>query len=118
MYDALKATMDGMNSNMKDTENACRAGDYQNDPFLALQCIGIFGGTAGRGGISARITKFQKIACEKADGKPGYVCDYAIRLNMSGLTLPPSGARIMNSEQVVHKRFVRTGDAWIALPAK
>ena len=36
----------------------------------------------GLSGARITIDQFQKLGCVRADGKPGYACDYAMRVNM------------------------------------
>lgn len=116
MYDAVKALLDNYNSGMKNTEASCRAGAYREDPVLALQCLAILGGSGGQGGIQVKITSFQRIGCEKASNRPGYICDCRSSLSASGLTLPPS-LRGMMQGQVSQFRFVWSGERWLALEA-
>lgn len=118
MYDAVKAVMDSYNSNMKETDAACKSGAGRNDPLLGIQCLVMAGASGGRLGIQAKITSFRKIGCEKANGKPGYICDYRSSMSTSGLTVPDSMRSMMAAGDVGQKRFVWNGDRWLALDAE
>ena len=114
MYLAIRALYDNYNENSRNVEAACRNGQERNDPILALQCIGIFGATAGRGGLRASLSDFRKIGCAKADERPGYICDFSATLDMPGTAMTPSMRGLMQNGQG-EKRFVWDGHRWLAL---
>lgn len=117
MYDAVKALVDNYNANMEDTDAACRSGRAKDDPFLAIQCLGVLAASGGRGGIQMQLTSFSKVACEKANERSGWLCDYRVGFSASGLTLPPSMEALIQNGDVGQKRFVWDGERWLALQA-
>lgn len=80
------------------------------------------GGGLDNGGQSVRapsfhLTQFRKIACEKAQGKPGFVCDHVAGMGTDMRHLPPSMRVILGNGQVTQARFVRQAGGWIMLSA-
>lgn len=81
----------------------------------AVVCLSMM--MAGSAGADEplRITKFEKLGCERASGKPGYVCDYL--LATSGRVQQAGGAmlaQIAGRGGAVQARFLKTRDGWIA----
>lgn len=120
VYDALKAMVDAQNRQAGDTAQRCNNRDFQNDPVLAVQClqygVGV-GVSADAQNVHAprfTIVRFKKIACDKAQGQAGYLCDYVLGIQ-SNLNLPPSLAALM-AGNVSQARFVWDGDHWLVLP--
>lgn len=116
MYAALKAGFDNANAYMKDKEAACRSGAYKrnNDPALAMMCLAGALGTQGRGGLRVGISGFRKIACSRASGRAGWNCDYVATIETPGLATTPT-MRELAQDQVLHGRFVYTGNQWVRL---
>lgn len=116
MYAALKAGFDNANAYMKDKEAACRSGAYKknNDPALAMMCLAGALGTQGRGGLRVGISGFRKIACSRASGQAGWNCDYVATIETPGLATTPA-MRELAQDQVLHARFVHTGNQWVRL---
>ncbi len=61
-----------------------------------------------------KITKFRKLGCDRASGKPGYVCDYMITTShpvsqQMGSIL----GGLMGQGGVGQARFLDTGDSWV-----
>ncbi|MBK7237494.1 MAG: hypothetical protein IPI02_18365 [Sterolibacteriaceae bacterium] len=116
MYDALKAQVDGANTGYRELKERCERRDFRDDPLIAMQCLALCGGTGGTCKLEIRITRFQKLGCEKAVGQSGYVCDFAIGLQTNGLAVPASLRDIMQSGNAGQGRFLRQGDYWLFLP--
>jgi hypothetical protein len=116
MYAALKAGFDNANAYMKDKEAECRSGAYKrsNDPALAMMCLAGALGTQGRGGLRVSISGFRKIACSRASGRAGWNCDYVATIETPGLATSPT-MRELAQDQVLHARFVHTGNQWVRL---
>ena len=116
MYAALKAGFDNANAYFKDKEAACRSGAYKrtNDPALAMMCLAGALGTQGRGGLRVGISGFRKIACSRASGRAGWNCDYVASIETPGAAISPT-MRELAQDQVLHGRFVYTGNQWVRL---
>lgn len=123
MRAALQARFAGINENMRNTAERCNQGGYRNDPVLAMMCLqtAITGGTTNGGreikSSSVSLSRFEKIACEKAQGKPGFICDYVAGMGTDMQNLPPSMRAMMGNGQVAQARFVKQGSGWIVLSA-
>lgn len=102
----------GLTAQQQDLRQRCERREYrqgQGDPGLAMQCLGAM---AGPKGVSVK--SFRKIACEKAEGKPGYVCDYTMALDMAtGPNVPPSLSRMASQPQQCTRRFVKSDAGWV-----
>ncbi|MBX3600599.1 MAG: hypothetical protein KF863_08240 [Rubrivivax sp.] len=121
LYDAFNAQLQARNAAARDTAERCNNRQFQNDPVLAMQCLqyGLGVGTTGGGqGVRApefRISSFQKLGCEKAQGETGWRCDYAAGI-AGNVQLPPSMAVLMGAGNHGQARFVRRGDGWLMIP--
>ena len=75
--------------------------------------VGTKNGGRHVGALNVHVTRFEKIACEKAQGKAGYVCDYVhgFGTNMQN----QSADSLSRGGSVTQARFVRRGDGWILL---
>lgn len=120
MLAAYQRRLQGVNNYTRSTAEQCQRGEYkrgQGDPVLAMQCLA-FGSTGAGGGAPAmKATQFRKIACEKAQGEPGYWCDYTAGIDMN-MPLPPSMANLMRGGSVSTARFVRTESGWLMMPSR
>lgn len=120
MYDAVQAALQNVNATARDTAANCNHGNFQNDPFLAVQCLSYsvsVGVTNGGSAVKApefKISHFNKLGCEKAVGYAGWRCDY--ELGISGnVQLPPSLAQLVAGGTQSQARFLRRGDGWIVI---
>lgn len=124
MRAALEARHGNINANLQDIAERCNNREFnrgQGDPLLAMQCLQLgVGGGLSRDGRSVRapatrLANFEKIACEKAQGKPGYVCDYRAGMDIDMGNLPPSMRHLMAGGQITQGRFVKRGNGWMVL---
>ena len=124
MYDAFKDSIDGINAHIASTIDQCNRREYragQGDPVLALQCLSLGAGAGltkdgqSFNTASARISRFKKIACEKAAGRAGYHCDFVAGLDTTMRNVPPSLARMLSQGEHRQGRFVQQGAGWILL---
>lgn len=113
MRDAVQTTIDEYNENTKQKVANCRNGQYDNNPLQAAQCLAVYAnGSNDKSDYMIKITKFKKISCTKAVGKPGYKCDYILNLSENtpavlgvfGLTTRGGGQ--------TQGRFVHSDDGW------
>lgn len=80
MEAAVSNIAQGLNAGQEELSDRCQRRQFQNDPALALMCLAQMG--AG-GPMHVGVSNFRKIACEKAEGQPGYVCDYSFGVNLA-----------------------------------
>lgn len=115
MLAVFQASFDATNAEFKQKEAQCKSGAYRsnNDPALAMMCLAGALATGGRGGMSKSLTGFQKVACSRANGAPGWVCDYVIQQDVSGFNAPPSLKEMVKTPTIQHARFVYTNGQWI-----
>jgi hypothetical protein len=115
MLAIFQSSADATNSEFKAKEDQCKSGAYRNnnDPALAMMCLGGAIATGGRGGIRKSVTGFRKVACSRANGAAGWVCDYVIQMDVAGLNAPPSLKEMVTTPTIQHGRFVYTGGQWI-----
>jgi hypothetical protein len=115
MLAVFQASFDASNSAFKAKEDQCKSGAYRNnnDPALAMMCLGGAIATGGRGGIRKSVTGFRKVACSRANGAAGWVCDYVIQMDVAGINATPSLKEMVTTPTIQHGRFVYTGGQWI-----
>lgn len=123
MKTALESRFAAINEGMSDVADRCNRRDFQNDPVLAMQCLqiamtgGLKNGGSEVSSASFNLSRFEKIACEKAQGKPGFICDYIAGMGSNMRALPPSLAALMQNGQMTQARFVQQGTRWLILDA-
>lgn len=117
MLAVFKDSADATNSQFKAKEDQCKSGAYKtnNDPALAMMCLAgaLASGGGSGGGIRKNVTGFRKVACSRATGAAGWVCDYVIQMDVTGINAPPSLKEMVNTPTIQHGRFVYTGGQWI-----
>ncbi len=122
MRAAVQLQFDNVNGASAETAERCNNREFNRgggNPLLAMECLGqAFGGGMTRDGrnvtpMTVSITNFHKIACEKAQGKAGYLCDYAMGYD----TNSPNNVAGPYTRQptVMQGRFVKRGARWIRL---
>jgi hypothetical protein len=135
MRAAYEGRLNAINAHAQATAQKCNKREYrqgQGDPMLAMECLayaasapgasrgGAARGGVARGGVAApqfQASYFRKIACEKAQGEPGYYCDYSAGMN-SNLNAPPSMAGMMQRGSVSQARFVKRESGWLMMPQR
>ena len=116
MLAVFQGSADATNSEFKAREDQCKSGAYKNDPTLAMMCLAGAVATGGRGGgIRKSVTGFRKVACSRANGAAGWVCDYVIQQDVTGLATTPTVREMVNTPTIQHARFVYTGGQWIVV---
>ena len=124
MRAAIEAKLSNANAAADETAQRCNNREYnrgQGDPVLAMQCL-MYGTGVGvtDGGRNVRapqfkLTYFEKIACEKAQGKAGYLCDYALGYGSNMASNSAIVEQTMRNGSTAQARFVKQGSRWIAL---
>jgi hypothetical protein len=113
MLAVFKNSFDATNSEFSAKQDQCKSGAYKNDPALAMQCLAGALVTGGSGSLQKKITGFRKVACSRASGAPGWVCDYIMQMDMAGFNAPPSVKEAITTPTIQHARFVFTSGQWI-----
>lgn len=119
MCGAIAAKFGAVNENLRQTKKLCEQRAFRNDPLLAMQCLQQYGASGGTGNMAVRITRCEKIACEKASSQAGYVCDYVIGMAMPGnAAMRGSLGAMASNGSLGQGRFVRTGNRWLFIPLR
>jgi len=119
MYDLIKKRFDDIAGQARATQEACRGPVRNDDPAQALVCLASSMGGAMGAGEPMKITSFEKLGCERASGKPGYVCDYLLAMS-GGVTraMGPTMAALYGSGGAAQARFLKTRTGWIVFFGK
>ena len=112
---AIADQFDAVNDNLLAKKQVCESGGFRNQPLLAAECLVLCGGTGGTCNLSYTLTRFQKIACEKATGQPGFVCDYAIGISANNAQLEKMISNMLGAGQLTQSRFVKTANGWLRM---
>jgi hypothetical protein len=116
MCGAIRDKFAAINQNLSQTKQLCEQRAFRNDPFLTMQCMVQYGASGGSGNLSARLTRCEQKACEKAAGQPGYVCDYIVGFSMPTPAMPRSVDAYTSNGDYGQGRFVNTNDGWLFIP--
>ncbi|MBB1160645.1 hypothetical protein [Aquariibacter albus] len=114
MYDLVKKRFDDQAAKINELNQNCASGPQGNDVVGAMMCLGAMANKGLGGGEAIRITKFEKLGCDRASGKPGFICDYIIGTS-GGITraMGPTMAAIYGSGGAAQARFLKTKSGWI-----
>jgi hypothetical protein len=108
---AIAARFDAVNENLEAQARACKSFDSRNgNPFTAISCIALCGGTGGTCQMSVRLLSFKKIACGEAVGQAGWICDYQSQMTSRGTPPLPDFGPGLNKA-----RFVKSPDGWLMI---
>jgi TonB family protein len=108
---AIAAEVDELNDRFETMAARCKAGGFDGNPVLAVQCLSLCGGTRGTCDASVALTGARKVACEKAAGRPGYSCDYSLEYRLGPMVTSPLPA----AGGIVNGIFVETPAGWIRM---
>ncbi|MCY1295584.1 hypothetical protein D9M70_449310 [compost metagenome] len=82
-----------------------------------MQCLSAaMAGAGAHGGLQFQVNNFEKIACAKADGQPGYVCDYFIGMSSNSPQMGGAMGDMMRQGGAGQGRFIKRQDSWLFLP--
>jgi len=109
MRQAIQDRIDMMNENIAKMR---RTRPAKNDAMGAM--IALAG--MAMGDMRYEIRDFQKLDAEKAQGKPGYVCDYMLQLRVTGQRAGPVDNILKWGGELCTARFVKNGDHWVWIP--
>lgn len=115
MRDALLARFESLNAELRDIRERCQRGEFEGDPVMGIQCLSVMAAAGGDRELTYDLTEFQKVACEKADGQPGYVCDYYAAMTSNSPFMRGAMARIFEGGSIGQGRFVETEQGWLLL---
>jgi hypothetical protein len=109
MRGALESKAEALHSGQEALAEQCREGSSNNNVGDAVLCVaqGLSGGP-----MHLSVQGFRKIACEKAEGRPGYNCDYEVQLNVGPDANPGALGILGTSGGECTGRFVKTSDGW------
>lgn len=106
MRQAIQNRIDSINQNLATMRNTR---PDPNNPISGLMALGgmLLGDT------KYYIGDFKKIGAEKAQGKPGYMCDYMLQLRVDGETSAPVDSIMKFGGSLCTARFVKLDGAWV-----
>lgn len=123
MFDLVNQRFTDKADNYRDIQQRCSqgpagGGNGMGAAMDSVMCLSVMmtGAVTGNAMAEApKITKFKKLGCERASGKPGYICDYKITTShpinqQMGSIL----GGLMGRGGVGQARFLYDGDGWIA----
>ena len=126
LYDAIQARVNAWNSNWKETVQKCKnlGSGGQQDPILGLKCGTLYlangdprdPNNAAKYDFTVKITVFKKVECAKANGHPGFVCDYEIALSQNNPALTGVLGTMMQGTNITEARFLYVDPGWIMAP--
>jgi hypothetical protein len=111
MRQAIQDRLDMMNENVAKLRNTR---PQEGDPMSAI--LALTG--AVMGDTHYEIGAFKKISAEKANGRPGYMCDYMLQLRASGKSAAAVDKMLALGGELCTARFVKTNDRWVWIPQK
>lgn len=124
MYEAFKAKIDAINAEIDTQIDQCNRREYRangGDPALAMHCLvlGASGGLSNGGQrintTHFRLSRFKRVACEKAPGRAGYHCDFIAGIDSNMQNMPPVYARMISQGELRQGRFVKQDTGWLLL---
>jgi hypothetical protein len=116
MRKAIEATFENINANYRDLGRRCERREFSNDPLLAMQCLALCGAGGGKCSLSFEITQFRKLGCEKAEGQPGYVCDFVLGFASDSPFAQGALRQLTGGGNAGQGRFLRNDEGWLYLP--
>lgn len=116
MADAVKANFDRINANLLALAKQCERREYRHDRALAMQCLALCTTGGGKCSAAFTLTRFGKLGCAKANGQPGYVCDYVIGFASNSPFARGAINKMTGGGNSGQGRFLRRDNEWIYLP--
>ncbi|CAD5107574.1 hypothetical protein [Zestomonas carbonaria] len=118
MLAAIRQHYDAANAQMQELQRRCAYREYSNhhNPALVVQCLSVTGIAGSDEGLELQIGRFEKIACAKAEGQPGHVCDYFIVLSSGNPLMGRGMGDLMRQGDHAQGRFIKRQDTWLFLP--
>ena len=80
MEAAVSKIAKGLSAGQDNLAGRCQRREFHDEPVLAVMCLAQMG--AG-GPMHVGVTNFREIACSKAQGQPGYICDYSFGVDLA-----------------------------------
>lgn len=106
MRQAIQERIDMVNGNIARMRNTR---PDKNDPIASLMALS----GAAMGDTRYEIGAFRKIGAEKAQGKPGYMCDYMLQLRATGKSAGPLDGIMKWGGSLNTARFVKNDGRWL-----
>jgi hypothetical protein len=126
LFDAIQARVDKWNADWKETVAKCKNlnSSSEQDPILGIKCLTLFAANgdptdprnSAKYDFTIKITSFKKTECVKANGHPGFVCDYEIALSQNNPALTGTLGSIMEGTNITEARFLHADGGWIMAP--
>jgi hypothetical protein len=115
MLGAVQDAFAAQRQNLKDMADDCQGPASRRDPITNVRCLGALMVGADRGEVGFRVKEFRKLGCAKAQGQPGWVCDYVASLSGAGSMAAMNS--LVGGASMSQGRFVpRGGGRWLLIP--
>jgi hypothetical protein len=109
MRQAIQDRIDMVNENIAKMRNTQLD---KNNPMSAIFAMA----GAAIGDTRYVIGDFHKLSAQKAQDKPGYMCDYMLQLRATGRSAGLMDSIMKWGGEVCTARFVKSGDHWVWIP--
>ena len=115
MYDLVRQKYEVEAQRVRELAKRCNSG-RPSDPGDAIICLS----NAMAGGVGAdqpmKITRFEKLGCAPASGKPGYYCEFELAVT-GGPTkfMGPITQSLVGGDGLGHARFLRRSGDWVMI---
>lgn len=112
---AVKVQFDQINEELSTSFRRCQRGEFQNDPVMAMECLGML--AAGGGSeFRMRLTRFEKLGCAGAVGQAGFICDYVLGFQSNSPFMQGRMEELMKAGSMSQGRFIKFDGGWQFTP--
>lgn len=110
MLAAVMYPLNEFNRYFRGSADRCQQGLPANNPLMMMNCINVM----VVGEVQVRISDFVKLACVRAVGAPGYVCDYGMVIDSNQPLVQVFMRDLLGSSnlQANTSRFLETEAGW------
>jgi len=110
MLAAVMYPLNEFNHYFRGSAERCQQGLPANNPLMMINCINVM----VVGEVQVRISDFVKLACVRAPGAPGYVCDYGMVIDSNQPLVQVFMRDLLGSSnlQANTSRFLETEAGW------
>lgn len=115
MRRALEGAFEEINANYRELGQSCERREFQDNPVMAIQCLQLCAAGGGKCELRFELTRFEKVACQKAYQEAGYVCDFVAAFETNSPMASAMNA-ISGAGSTGQGRFVHDDGRWRYIP--
>lgn len=112
MLVAMKREFDRLNSDLLQIYSKCQRSEFDGDPIMAVQCLGILAAGGGEA-FQVRLTRFEKLDCRAKQDGPGYLCEYVLGFEATSPFVHNFLSSLTISGSSGYGGFVPIGNEWV-----